>query len=186
MRILHAMESATDRNVMLDDLDVSVLDREVAARLQASEALARWAGRDETELIRVRPGEGINSSREVPDDRVGAAMAAYGDEVRRLLPYPLCTREMCPGGCQPRTRRRGEVIARELEPAARKHWEQAQGTVRVLGADHGRQQAETGPDVRLAYCTAVHLAVAKAAFDVPRRVDIRPQLMQAAQQAPEQ
>ena len=176
-RIIHKLEDAPDRNAVLDDLDANQLDRETAARLRSGEAIARWPGRDETELIRVRPAMGIDSSRQTPDERVEVLMAAESDQVRSLLPFPLCTREVCASGCSAAVRREGEQLASDVGRSAARAWEAANGTVAALDPIVSLLADGCGREQQLTYCGAAHLAANRQALNVPRRVDIRPQLI---------
>jgi DNA helicase HerA-like ATPase len=186
VRILHLMESSDDREVMLRDLEGSPLDREVAARLAAGEALARWPGREEAELIKVQPADGVDSGRRISDDQVRAAMAAANDGVYELLPYSLCTRDMCLSGCQPRVRSTGHALAVELGAEARKHWSDAgEHKVQALEPIMSGIRSRAGAEPQLAYCTAVHLAVANSAFNFRGGIDIRPRLIQAVRKSTE-
>ncbi len=181
VRILHLMESSDDREVMLSDLDAGSLDREAAARLATGQALARWPGRDEAELIEVQPADGVDSARHVANDQVRSAMADANDRVYQLLPYPLCSRQMCASGCQPTVRSTGHRLAAGLGDTAQKHWSAAAQKAQAVGPIMRDIHATSGTDAQLAYCTAVHLAVARSAFEVHGH-DIRPQLMRAARE----
>jgi len=181
-RILHRMESAADRNIVLSDLDASPLEREAAARLHRGEAVVRWPQRDEAEIVRVKAAEGIDSGTPVSDVTVAERMREQSDAVRRLLPYRLCTRDVCQGGCSAVVRPRGEQIAKSNGGEARKLWKQHQGTAESLAPISAVVAQDAGGDVQLAYCGAVHLSIQQDAFLVPRK-DIRPQLAVAIREA---
>ena len=182
-RILHRLESFADRESVLDDLGAGPLDRDVSARLNQGEALIRWPERDEAELIRVTAAPGIDSSRRVSGDDVAHQMLERARMTRSLLPYPLCTRTMCPAGCEPSVRAEGSRLAADVRPAAREMWRESNGTARALGPIASMLARQTGGAHQIAYCAAAHLAAANDAFNVPRRVDIRPQLATAIREA---
>ncbi len=187
VRIMHLMESAADRKVILDDLDASPLDRSTAARLLVGEALVRWTGGERPELIAVQPSHGVDSGRGVPNGRVAERMSVHNASVRSLLPFRLCTREICIRGCQTQVRSAGQMLAIELAPDVRQQWGEARS--RSASAPNSAIEpamnviaAKTGGDAQLTYCTAAHLADANQAFDVPGR-DLRREVTHAARQA---
>jgi FtsK/SpoIIIE family len=182
-RILHRLESFADRESVLNDLGAGPLDRDVSARLNQGEALIRWPERDEAELIRVTAAPGIDSSRRVSGDDVARRMLERARVIRSLLPYPLCTRTVCPAGCEPSVRAEGSRIAADVRPAAREVWHESNGTVRALGPIASMLARQTRGEHQIAYCAAAHLAATNDAFNVPRRVDIRPQLATAIKEA---
>lgn len=182
-RIVHRLELATDRNVVLDDLDASELDRAAAARFQKGEAIARWPGRDEADVIKVRVADGIDSGRKTTNEFVMERMAAITAQVRSLLPYALCTREICTSGCMPKVRANGQHLAVQEGADANKYWNGANRTAAALDPIIGLLADSSGGDAQLAYCAAAHLAVRGDAFNVQRRVDIRPKLIQAVRRA---
>ncbi|MGH3404114.1 MAG: helicase HerA domain-containing protein [Streptosporangiaceae bacterium] len=182
-RILHRLESFADRESVLNDLGAGPLDREVSARLNQGEALIRWPDRDEAELIRVTATPGIDSSRRVSGDDVGRRMLERARVIRSLLPYPLCTRTVCSAGCEPSVRAEGSRVAAGVRPAAREVWHESNGMVRALGPIASMLVRQTRGEHQIAYCAAAHLAAANDAFNVPRRVDIRPQLATAIKEA---
>lgn len=182
-RILHRLESFADRESVLNDLGAGLLDRDVSARLNQGEALIRWPGRDEAELIRVTAAAGIDSGRRVSGDDVADRMLECARATRSLLPYPLCTRTVCPAGCDPSVRAEGSRIAANMGPAAREVWRESNGSVRALGPIASMLAQAAGGGHRTAYCAAAHLAAANDAFNVSRHVDIRPQLAAALTEA---
>jgi hypothetical protein len=182
-RIVHRLEQAADRNAVLDDLDASQLDRESAARLQKGEAIARWPGRDEAELIMVRVADEVDSGRKTSNETVAERMATETSQVRRLLPYALCTREVCKTGCIPSLRHDGQQLALALGAEANRLWKGANGTVTALTPIMKLLAHDAGGDAQLTYCIAAHMAANRDAFHVQRRVDIRPQLIEAVRQA---
>ena len=178
-RILHRIESSADRDSILADFDANQVEREAAARLSVGEAIARWPDLDEPEFINVVPGDGIDSGRPVSVDEVRNRMLDSSTTVRKLLPYQLCTRDVCSEGCDPATRHLGEDIASSLGGSAQAVWEEHQGSVDSLPAIAKGLRREANGHVPTAYCGAVHLAVSGKALEVRRNVDIRP-LIRAA------
>jgi DNA helicase HerA-like ATPase len=184
-RVLHRIETADDRDAVLDDLAASELDREAAARLRQGEAIARWPEHDEAELLRVLPAPGIDSGRTVADATVAAHMAPHAEAVRALLPHRLCTRAVCTAGCVARVREEGQSIAAAVAPAARARWRDAAGRVDVLEPLVAALLTEAGGEPQPAYCGAVHLAVTGDAFDVRRPVELRRTIAAAITRAKE-
>jgi Helicase HerA, central domain len=181
-RILHRLESSADRDVVLADLDASDLDREAAARLAQGEAIVRWPQLDEAEVVTVRAADGINSGSHVSNGDVALRMQDATAEVRRLMPYRLCTREVCRQGCDPAVRARGDEIADDLRVEVRAIWAQHAGTASALAPICERLAAVGGESEQLTYCAAAHLAARGSAFVVPRK-DIRPQVASAVRLA---
>ncbi|HWC36036.1 MAG TPA: ATP-binding protein [Mycobacteriales bacterium] len=163
VRILHRLETAADRAVILDDLDAGELDREAAARLRPGEALVRWPERDEAELVRVEPSPGVDSGREVPDAEVAVAMAPAREVARFLLPYPLCADAVCPRGCESTVRADGLELAERLKTQVRQIAADATQHRSPLPEVAGLLVDATGRDLQRAYCSAVHLSVIGAA-----------------------
>lgn len=178
-RILHRLESAADREIVLTDFDANQLEREAAARLKAGEAIARWPQLEEPEFISVVPGQGVDSGGVVADDNVRERMLAETTTVRQLLPYSLCTRDVCASGCDPMVRAAGEDIANELGKSAARAWEEHDGSIEALGPIARGLRREAAGDARTAYCGGVHLAAMGHALDVRRRVDIKGHLKAA-------
>lgn len=175
-RVLHHIESAADRDVVTADFDASPREREAAARLRQGEALARWPGVDEPEVIQVIPGPGIDSSVAVRAEYVQERMSAGTVHVRRMLPYPLCTREVCTLGCDPVVRAAGERVANAASAFAAQAWDEHEGTVRALEPITRHLLHQAAGDVQTAYCGAAHVAAFGAAFMGPRQVDMRPKI----------
>lgn len=180
-RILHRVESAEDRAIVLGDMDANALDREAAARLRRGEAIVRWPEQDEAELVQVSSAEGIDSSRHVADELVIQRMAKERRDVQSLLPYPLCTRTVCTKGCDASVRSGGRRIATGVGPAARRIWERSKGAPTSMTQIAPILAGEAIGQRQLAYCGAVHLAVSRDAFMV--RQDIRVQLAEAVTKA---
>ncbi|MFC5947926.1 ATP-binding protein [Pseudonocardia lutea] len=183
IRIAHRLESAADRAHALDDVDASELDRGLAARLRTGEALARWPGVDEVELLGVRPAPGVDSGRAVDTAELVDHMRAYREQIATHLPFPLCTTEMCPGGCVPGVRGRAARVAQDVEEAARRAW---------IEHGHGASALRpvvdltlrSGPDPQEAYCACTHLEASKVALTV-RGQDIRSRLAAAVRERTE-
>lgn len=173
-RIVHRMENDVDREAMLKDFGASDEIRQTAARLQTGEAVARWPGRDEIELIRVAPVAGVDSGRKVSDDVVAQRMGQHRDATRKLLPYQLCSPEICTAGCSARVRRTGEELGSQLGPRAAELWSGREaagddplGSVSLLLAE------KSGKELQVAYCGAVHLSLEGSAFRLRPGVDDR-------------
>jgi DNA helicase HerA-like ATPase len=183
-RILHRMESAADRRVMLDDLDASDQVREAAARLRRGEAVARWPERDEIEIIQIETGTGIDSGRQVSNETVAEHMQSHRQATLRLLPYQLCTPDICPEGCQSKVRRAGGDLAEEVAKQAGEIWRASKAT----GADpvtpimEALTQAGSN-GLQHTYCGAVHLSVSDIALRAKPGADHRPILTEAARKA---
>jgi DNA helicase HerA-like ATPase len=164
IRILHQIETAADRDVILNDLAAGDLDREVAARLQAGEAIMRWPERDEAELVQVEPTPGIDSGRAVPDSEVAVAMTPAREAAKSVLPYALCTAAICPLGCDKDTRTDSLELAERQTTMVRQITIDAGGRHSPLPEVTQFLVDQTGRDLRRAYCTAVHLSLAGVAF----------------------
>ena len=182
-RILHRIESSADREIVLTDLDANQLEREAAARLNPGEAIARWPQLEEPEFIQVVPGPGIDSGQVIAMEEVKDRMLAETTTVRRLLPYQLCTREVCTNGCDPAVRSTGEGVASELARSATRLWEQHNETIEALPPLARSLRREAGGDIQTAYCGAAHLAAQGHALHVRRRVDIRSKIRAALESA---
>lgn len=183
-RVLHRMESAADRNVMLDDLDADTELREVAARLRQGEAVTRHAEQDETYLIVVEPDVGVDSGRQVSDAQVAEHMAAHRSQIARLLPYRMCSPDVCVEGCQAAVRRKGREIARRIAKTSGETWVDAQRSgIDAVSTIAGDLAGEAGNDVQVTYCGAVHLSIDEVAFRVRPRIDDRPPLIEAVRRA---
>jgi DNA helicase HerA-like ATPase len=175
-RILHRVESAADRDIVLTDFDASELERMAASRLRTGEAIARWPQLEEPEFIEITPGAGVDSGSVVVADEVRQHMLEQTATVRRLLPYSLCTREVCAGGCDPMIRAEGEEIARDLGRSAARVWAEHNGTIGALQPIAAELKQVASGELQVAYCAAAHLAAFGYALNPRRRVDIRAQL----------
>ncbi len=172
-RILHRMESAVDRTLMLDDVDAGETVRQVAARLRKGEAVVRWAERDEVELVQVEPDDGIDSGRPVADDTVADHMQGTTSPGHAPAALPALQQrhlhEWLPGenpalGSEQRPKSFG-ARARELWTGSH-----AGEPIANLLAE------ESDDDLQLAYCTAVHLSINGDAFRPKAGRDDRPKL----------
>jgi hypothetical protein len=182
-RIAHRMESSSDRQVMLDDFGADEQIRDLAARLRQGEAIVRWSERDEVEVIRVEAPAGVDSSRKVSDDVVAEHMQAHRADVQRLLPYRLCSTDICPGGCKPAVRAAGNRVAEEVEDAASELWQEARSS--GSGAAPAILRLVTncvGGDLQRTYCGAAHLGARNIAFASPDGSDMRPGLIRAVRE----
>lgn len=178
-RILHRIESAADREAVLADFDASQLEREAAARLAVGEAVVRWPDLAEPEFIRISPAEGVDSGGIVPVEQLKDRMQGKTTSVRRLLPYPLCTREVCSSGCDPVVRSFGEVLADDLSYRAAAIWTDW-SPAEALPKITAELLAESGRDRQRAYCGAAHLsAFGHALIGSPRRVDLKARIRTA-------
>ncbi|MFR9805631.1 ATP-binding protein [Pseudonocardia sp. RS010] len=177
-RIVHRLESAADRANALDDLDAADLDRELTNRLRAGEALVRWPTADEPELVGIVAAEGVDSARTVPDTEVAAHMAEHRRAVAEMLPYRLCTPEVCPSGCAPDVRTRGARAARESESDAREIWDAYRGGAGALLPVVALVAQRCAGAARDTYCACTHLEAGRAALSVSGQ-DIRGRLAAA-------
>lgn len=184
-RLLHHTLDAADREKILADWDAGDDVRELAARLARGELLGQWPGRHAPEWIAVRPEDDVDTGREVSDDRVGLRMRHRTEATHRQLPFTLCSREVCTGGCVPSRRAEGEAIARDLSASARSIWRSSERTLDALAPLASLVTREADADVPQAYCAAVHLHAAGDAFTVRRRVDIRRDIERAIRTAGE-
>jgi DNA helicase HerA-like ATPase len=175
-RILHRLETAHDRAGLLDDADASQLDRQIAARLEKGEALVRAPQWDDAELVRVVPPTGVDTGREVSDDVVRDRMRQTSDETRALLPFAMCTRSVCPAGCDPATRHAGQLGARAVAGSAQAIWAEHGPNIGALPRLAAAIVTESGPDLRAAYCVAAQVQATGDALFVQRGVDVRPQV----------
>jgi hypothetical protein len=170
-RIIHRLESAADRDVVLSDLGANQSEREGAARLVMGEAVVRWPQLDELEFVQVKAADDVDSGRNVTNEEVQLRMAAESEKVRRLLPYRLCTKGVCTAGCDPTVRAGGEKLARSLGDEAKQIWTEHNAGFSALAPIAGTLASE-GKSLQLAYCGGAHLAVRGDALVVPGK-DIR-------------
>jgi hypothetical protein len=183
-RILHRTESAMDRKIMLDDLDADEEVRNASSRLRQGEALARWPERDEVEVLKVVPAAEINSARIVSNEMVFERASEYRRQISRILPYQLCTLEVCVGGCQSRIRVLGARLASDVSAQAHHLWANAVSARREAVEPLSKILAEGAEfDLQTSYCSAVHLSLEGDAFRVTPGIDDRPKLIQAMKKA---
>ena len=155
-RILHRLESAADRDVVLADLDATPSSGE-SPLIQRRRGVVRWPQLDESRTLRVTAADGVDSGRVVSDEDVRERMAADTEVVRRLLPYRLCTRKVCTRGCDVAVRSKGRILARDVAKDAHRV-ERAPGENRCARSivDMLADQGTTG--LQDLYCGAAHLA----------------------------
>lgn len=152
-RIVHGLSSDQDRTAMLSDMAGDEEDAELAARLAPGEAIVRWPPLEDAQLVVVRPTAGVDTAARISNEEVRSRMAVHGKRVRSLLPFALCTREVCVSGCDPDRRTEGRRIAavapiqpqRELDGPA------------FLRTVVRSVRAESPTDQATAYCAVVHL-----------------------------
>ena len=176
VRIVHRLESGDDRKVMMDDMGADERIRDIAARLRQGEAIVRWPERDEVEVVRVQAPEDIDSGRFVSDEAIAVRMQPHRAELAKLLPYQLCSLEVCTSGCTSRVRRTGMDVAESVESVARVAWLQPD-KVEGIKAIMDRLAAETDRSEQSIYCAAVHLSIRGTAFPVKHGIDNRPVLI---------
>ena len=184
VRILQRMEGASDRDVAMDDLNATDLDREAAARLGRGEAVVSWAELGEPEIIRVSVAQGVDSTRRVSDETVSGRMQEHSKVTRSLLPYSLCSREVCMEGCKSDVRAEGSQLASDVEFTASGIWNEAGDRTRSALEPIAEILANRSERVlEIAYCAAVHLSVSKSAFTTRRRIDLRPEMIEGIRKA---
>ncbi|TWE10498.1 DNA helicase HerA-like ATPase [Rudaeicoccus suwonensis] len=168
-RLIHSMLSDDDREAMLKDLRADEPTRHIAARLAAGELLARWPGRDETELIKILPAEGINTRQGVTTAEVREHMGEHRNRTYQIRPYGLCASSVCPSGCEPEVRRRGRTIANQLEDPLRaaSKLPKEKGFVSSALLIAGT----AGSEVQTTYCAAVHASIDGYAFAIRQAND---------------
>ena len=164
-RIVHRMESAKDRNAVLDDMDASPLVRQIAARLSRGEAAIRWPERDEAQIVRVTTASGVDSQREIDASLVAERMTSHGKHNRELLPYRLCSTQVCRNGCESTVRQVGRNGARSVQQAATAVWldKAKSGHERALTIA-ALASSEVGQNVQRIHCVGAHLEADGAAF----------------------
>jgi hypothetical protein len=126
-RILHRLESAADREIVLADLGAAELDAQAAARLKPGEALLRWPNREEAELVCVEPPDQIDTGAPVSKEEVAAWSEEQTAVVQKLRPYPLCTGKPWSKVCESAVRTAGEKAARAAREECQALWREADG-----------------------------------------------------------
>lgn len=183
-RILHRMESASDRSIMLEDLDAAREVREATAHLQRGEAAARHPEKEEAFLLAVEPEADVYSARMVSDSEVAEHMARHRQDIIHLLPYRLCSPDVCTEGCQAETRRRGRELGQRVTKQAAEIWRAAsEGGVDAVSTIADTLAEGASKDVQVGYCGAVHLSTEDVAFRVRPGVDDRASLIEAIRRA---
>lgn len=180
-RILHRLESAADRNIVLADLDVDETDAQAAARLNRGEALLRWPDREEAEFVKVEPPTQIDTGAPVSKQEVSDWAREQTAAVGRLRPYPLCGGKPWTNVCEPATRAVGEKAARAVRQECQEIWREAAGKPEALDPIVKLLLRETRGDSHAAYCAAVHLSVTSKVLRV-RGANIAPRLVKAIEE----
>ena len=183
-RILHRLESATDRKYMLADVGDDDRLRASASTLAVGEVIMRWPERDTAELVSVQPDSSIDSGRVVTDETVRAAMREHREHVRSLLPARLCTQEICRHGCSVTVRDKATLATEHLAGPVGATWSTAHASRGdVLPKLASLLAADADYDLQTAYCTAVQLSNQGHAFRTRGQSDDRPLLSAAIRQA---
>lgn len=177
-RILHRLESAADRNIVLADLDVEDTHARAAARLSRGEAVLRWPDRDDAEFVQITPPEQVNTGVAVTKSEVADWARRQTQAVQELRPYPLCAGKKWSNLCDAATRSAGEHVAGKVREECEQIWREAEGKPAALEPIVRVLLKETGDDPHRAYCAAVHLATTTKVLNV-RRANIAPQLVTA-------
>ena len=160
-RIVHHLTDADDREMMTRDMGAQDADREDAARLRVGECLVRWLPLEQPELVRVTPDRDADTARPCSDDDVAAYMHHPAQQARAMLPYALCTRAVCRGGCSPRIRSAGRALelrtraSRRAAEAAEPQGTREERLTRVAAA-YAQQHND---DPAVTYCALVHAQV---------------------------
>jgi len=163
VRILHHVENERGRGRILDDMNANSMDRDLAATLRKGEALVRLPEQDSAELVTVQPAVGVNTQKEITDEVVRSRMAAFTVEVRQLLPYQMCSADICIGGCNGLVRSRARALATTLGPEIEKEWRRQSASQSAVGPLMSAISPHAG-SLQDTYCTAVHLQLDKRAF----------------------
>jgi hypothetical protein len=166
-RILHRLESAADRSIVLADLDVGETDAEAAARLKRGEALLRWPDREEAEFVGVEPPTQVDTGAAVGKQELADRMREQSEAVRKLRPYPLCVGKPWSDACDPEVRAAGEKAARASREECQERWREAEGKPAALKPIVKVLLRECGGDPNRAYCAAVHLSATSKVLRVP-------------------
>ena len=170
-RVVLHLEEAEDRAAVMRSFDAEPELERIASRLQQGEAVARWPGLDEAEVVRIEPEPDVDTSATVPDDEVSSHMAAHRDAAALILPYSLCTLRVCVSGCDARRRRAGRRLAVQLAETATKATKAAVSARQPPVTAVGELVADHAPtDLPLAYCAATHLSVS-GLLPVPPLID---------------
>lgn len=177
-RILHRLESAADRNIVLADLDVNETDAQAAARLSRGEALLRWPDREEAEFVKIEPPTQIDTGAPVSKQEVSDWAREQTAAVQKLRPYPLCAGKPWTKVCEPATRAVGEKASRAVRQECQEIWRNAEGKPEALDPIVKLLLRETRDDAHAAYCAAVHLSVTSKVLRV-RGANITPRLVKA-------
>ena len=82
----------------------------------------RWPERAEIEIIQVEPDDSLDSGRHVGGDSVSEHMRSQRQATLKLLPYQLCSSDICSEGCQSQVRRAGGEFAEAVAQPANEIW----------------------------------------------------------------
>jgi hypothetical protein len=131
----------------------------------------------------VEVSAGVDSSRQIGDEVVAEHMRGHRLEVHRLLPYRLCSMDICEAGCDPAVRAVGDRVAEAVEESASTLWEGAISSGRGAAPEIASLIAvSVGGDLQRTYCGAVHVGVRDVAFASPDGTDMRPSLMRTVRE----
>lgn len=155
IRIVHKLLAAEDRELLLADADASYLLREAAARFKTGEALLSWPGHQEAELVRIHREETVDPGVPFVDEALLVHMESVRKSNLALLPFHLCSRQICLEGCDPARRSASEAIAaheRNRAPGVPIGPRRAGLLASTVSADFGSDRAH-------GYCAAVQLVL---------------------------
>ena len=116
VRIIHHLESEDEREAMLSDVGADPQDRDVARELSVGTALVKWAPMLRPQLVRTIPPAGVDTSSIPSDEDVKERMTAHRATTQSVLPYALCTVQVCSKGCEGTVRNRGRSISIQARP----------------------------------------------------------------------
>ena len=157
-RLVFQLTDETDRAKMLADMGGSPTDSDLAPRLRQGECLARWYPLDRPELVVIEPAEGVDTASVPTDQDVTARMREHAERTRHLLPYVMCSRAICSGGCSPSVRAAGRALELRTRSSVRDSAffsDQSlplEGYVKVLAT----QFALHATSPAMTYCAVVH------------------------------
>ncbi|WP_405967625.1 hypothetical protein OG613_25405 [Streptomyces sp. NBC_00015] len=165
VKVMHALRSAQSRQAMLDDMGAGPRSTQTAATLRRGQALVTTPRTTDPLLAGIRPDPAVDTARVVDDGAVVRHMAEPTRALSRLLPYELCSRDICRDGCTPQRRERGRALAfaRRREERAEAH-RAPHGEPRRAPAlgDLAQSMARAcGGEVADTYCAMVHVDLDK-------------------------
>ncbi|WP_435611796.1 ATP-binding protein [Streptomyces sp. bgisy159] len=160
VKIMHALRSEQSRQATLGDMGAGPRSAQTAAALRRGQALVATPRTTDPLLAGIRPDPAVDTARIVDDDTVVRHMAGPTRDQARLLPYELCSRDICQDGCLPRRRERGRALAfaRRREERAEAHRAPRGEPYRGPAlADLAQAMARScASDVADTYCALVH------------------------------